>query len=113
MRNIARALEAAELRKQAAGVEAPSGTHLKFTSGEDMDRAIFSGFDIEYDELLQAVDNASWFFVQAALSTGLSTLFKACWSDGLLTGLMLAQQVAPHHTSPGDKEVTGGDPSNA
>lgn len=71
---------------------------------EQQDRAMFSGFDIEYGELASTSTHIAEFYSHNAHNLGLRPLFISAWCDGLLTGLLLAS-LPP--TESGDTEVTG------
>lgn len=104
MTQLAKAMEAANERKSAAFAdESPQGITLADT--ELQDRAIFSGFDIGYDELVGTSTHVAELYSRAAHDIGLRSLFTSAWCDGLLTGLLLAS--LPPTSDPGDTEVTG------
>lgn len=109
---LEQAIKAAEKRKESAGITAPEpgAQSLVMSTGADVDRAIFSGFDIDYEELTNWIMNQTAFFFTQSGSRGLVHTFSGCWADGFLTGLMAAN-VAPHHESPGsgDRSTEPGD----
>jgi hypothetical protein len=80
-------MKAAEQRKLAS-IGDERGVIL--ADSELQDRAIFSGFDIDYNELVATSTNVADHFSQAAYVFGLRALFTSAWCDGLLTGLLLA-----------------------
>lgn len=110
------AIEAANARKAAIGLP-ESHSQIVFSESQSDDRAVFSGFDIDYDELVNVVETAGAFFtMQACGEHPLIPLFRAAWSDGFLTGLMVRNNVAPHHESPGSdnsrpESESGGTPT--
>ena len=105
---ITDAIEAANARKLAAGVPelAPGEPNrLHFSEDEMDDRAVFSGFDLNYNELVRVVEAAGTFFtMQACGEHPLIPLFRASWADGFLVGLMVRNNVAPHHEPPGSDD---------
>jgi hypothetical protein len=106
---IGDAIEAANSRKLAAGIPDTTDEGLVFTQGQFTDRAVFSGFDIDYDELVSVIETVGAFFTtQACGAHPLIPLFRAAWTDGFLTGLMVKQNVAPHHDPPGYGEPNAG-----
>jgi hypothetical protein len=105
---LTNAIEAANERKLAVGL--PDDGTLKFTESTTEDRMVFGGFDLDYDEVAKAVEAAGSFFtMQACGEHPLIPLFRACWADGLLTGLMVPNNVAPHHDPPDPHPVGGED----
>jgi hypothetical protein len=97
---LTEAIQTANARKTAGlPVEAEPGSLIY---GENQDgRLVFSGFDIDYDELLTVIANAGSFFTQQACTNEpLIPLFRACWTDAFLVGLMAGKSVAPHHDLP-------------
>lgn len=89
MSNLEDACEAATQRKQAAIGENASLRHPT----EFMARAVFSGFDIDHDELNAIARRVSYFF--AALTIEDMAVHEATassWIDGFLVGLMLGSQ---------------------
>lgn len=103
MTKLERAIRAAEERKLAGLGDAASGIH--FSSGEQADRAIFSGFDIGYGELAATSTEVAEIYMRASHSIGLRPLFISSWCDGLLTGMLLAS--LPPESDPGVKDDTG------
>lgn len=105
------AIDAANERKKAVGLPEydPSGAGILTYAETSMDdRAVFSGFDIDYDDLVKYSNIASCVFAQQACNEHpLLPLFRACWVDGLLIGLMVRANVAPHHEAPGPDSVPG------
>lgn len=87
MTRLERALDAAEDRKQAS-LGNQSG--LRFPNNELQERAIFSGFDIDYEELTFLAARVGSYFHNSAGNVGLRALFSAAWVDGLLIGLLAA-----------------------
>lgn len=84
-------MEAALQRKMAVtGTEAAGDPEIVYSRGEQDNRAMFSGFDIEHDELKGSSLAVGDFYAENARLIGLRPLFVSCWCDGLLTGLMLA-----------------------
>jgi hypothetical protein len=87
MSKLERAMQAANDRKLAA---VGAGEGIIFSDSELQDRAVFSGYDIEYDELVKTSSTIAEFYSQNAHNVGLRPLFISAWCDGLLTGLLLA-----------------------
>jgi hypothetical protein len=56
-------------------------------------RLMFMGFDVDLDELHETSTRVAAFFGPLTQVQGSVELFKGCWVDGLLTGLLLAQQL--------------------
>lgn len=93
MISLADATQAADARKQAA-----HNMEIGFVfSGEAQDRAIFSGLDVDYDELAEFATRAGRMFCAYSPEVPLRPLFVAAWVEGLLVGL-LAQQLAREPT---------------
>jgi hypothetical protein len=88
MTNLERAMRAANDRKNAAIGNDSQGIVL--ADSELQDRAIFSGFDVGYGELVSTSTNVADLYSHAAHGMGLRPLFISAWCDGLLTGLLLA-----------------------
>lgn len=87
MSALQRAMLAAQGRKMA-GFGNQVG--MVIADSEQQDRAIFSGFDLDYDELVATSTSVAEAYTQAAFNLGLGPLFISAWCDGLLTGLLLA-----------------------
>lgn len=102
MSSLERAMEQAQVRKELVG-QGKEG--IVFSDGEFEDRAIFSGFDIDYDELVSTSSNVAEVFCQASTLIGLRSLFISSWCDGLLTGMLLAS--LPPDSLPGATDDTG------
>ena len=85
------AIQAAEDRKRAA-----LGERAGLVAADDpvQARAIFSGFDLDHDELTATANRLSAYFNAHYLDgmTGIRALFAAAWTEGVLVGLMVAQQ---------------------
>lgn len=106
---LSNAIKAAEARKEAIGLSEFHGGTIQFSKGEQEDRSAFSGFDIDYDELVEVVETAGSFFtMQACGELPLIPLFRACWADAFLVGLMVSKSVAPHHGPPDPPNGSGG-----
>lgn len=103
MSQLKLAMEQAERRKQIVG-DGRQG--IVFADDEFDDRAIFSGFDIEYGELVGTSTAVADLYCQASHAIGLRSLFISSWCDGLLTGLLLAS-LPPATPEPGAKDDTG------
>jgi hypothetical protein len=89
---LARAIDAAEDRKRSALGEPETSDPILMVSGSKLrEQLIFSGFDIDVDELIQTSTIASLHFTNWARTYGLVTLFSSAWTDGLLVGLMAAE----------------------
>lgn len=81
----------AEARKNAAvgersGAEAVQPTKLQR-------RAVFSGFDIDGEELDNMIERCGYFFAGFASSAPvpLHEAFATCWADALLLGMMIGK----------------------
>lgn len=106
MSRLRRAMELANSRKVAGlGSDSQPEGMIVTADSEAQDRAIFSGFDIGYDELVGTSTEVASLYSHAASTVGLRPLFISAWCDGLLTGLLMAS--LPPTPSPGDNEVTG------
>jgi hypothetical protein len=86
MGEIADAVHRYTDRKKAAGV-APEGSKMP----EGAARLIISGFDLDYDELLECQIDVVKVAFAAALSHPLPEVFFGQWIDGLVTGLVMGQ----------------------
>lgn len=91
---LAQAVELAEARKQAS---AGGGKGVIYTQ----ERLVFSGFDIDYDELCEIAQRVGRLFHSAAGGMGLQPLFISTWVDGLLVGLMFAKTKAESDAAAG------------
>lgn len=100
-------MKAANDRKIAA-VGGEEG--IVFADTQLQDRAVFSGFDIEYSELLSTSVHIAEFYSQNAHSIGLRPLFISSWCDGLLTGLLLASLPPTSEASVMDDTGPEGEP---
>lgn len=94
------AIDAANARK-AAGLSDAQVDDL--TPADELEgRAMISGFDLDYTEFCQVIESAGTFFMgKACISDPLMPLFRACWVDGFMVGLMVHKSVAPHHDPSG------------
>lgn len=91
MSQLRDAMEACLERKMAVTGTAETGEpEIVYSRGELDNRAMFSGFDIDYGELKGSSLAVGDFYAENARLIGLRPLFVSCWCDGLLTGLMLA-----------------------
>lgn len=92
MTRLTEAMETAEARKVAAFGDDASGL-----VGDDplQSRAIFSGFDLDHDELTEMANRVGVYFNAALLDgmMGPRPLFSAAWTDGFLIGLLLASSL--------------------
>lgn len=107
------AIDAANARKSAGLGEGGISGELHLTDDAD-GRAIISGFDVDYEELIRVMEMAGAFFTQkACMEEPLVPLFRACWIDAFLVGLMVHKTVAPHHEPPGPdlRAGSGGTPT--
>jgi hypothetical protein len=104
MTSLERAMAAANERKMAA-LSDDDSEGVVFAEGEFQDRAVFSGFDIQYGELIGTSAAVANVYTQAAHGTGLRPLFISAWCDGLLTGLLLG--CLPAESDPGVTDDTG------
>lgn len=103
MSSLKRAMEAAQQRK-TAGIG--DGEGIVMAESELQDRAIFSGFDIEYEELVATSVAVAEMYSRAAYNLGIGPLFTSAWCDGLLTGLLLAS-LPPTTSDAGARDGTG------
>jgi hypothetical protein len=104
MTSLERAMRAANNRKMAGMAARDDDEGIVFGS-ELQDRAVFSGFDIDYAELVSTSSHVAEFYSHNAHSLGLRPLFVSSWCDGLLTGLLLAS--LPPVSESGVKDDTG------
>lgn len=83
------AAEAAEARKLAALGDDTVGV---LTADEQQSRAVFSGFDLDFEELNATSARAGTFFAEMVANTEMSlrTIFTLAWTDAFLLGLMVA-----------------------
>lgn len=112
-------IEAANQRKLAMGLfdSDTDESMIVYSESEFANRSAFAGFDIDYEELCSTVANVGMFFLSQTAHSDLPTLFQSAWVDGLLIGLMIGKNVAPHHeppdpglsSSPGSGGDSGGD----
>lgn len=111
MSRLEKAMQQAQERKElvargAGANEVHSAYGLVFSDGDFQDRAVFSGFDLDYGELVSTSCNVGDELCRASTVIGLRSLFIAAWCDGLLTGMLLAS-LPPDPSVPGDTEATG------
>lgn len=104
MSSLRRAMEAAQARKVAGFGDRVSG--IVVSDADICDRAIFGGFDIDYDELVATSIAVAEAYTQAAFNLGLGPLFSSVWCDGLLTGMLLAS-LPPTASDAGGRDATG------
>lgn len=101
---LRRAIEASEARKTAIfGGE----NEVTLQVGDSMqERALYSGYDIDIEELDAVADRFALTFSNMAAVVALGPLFKSAWCEGLLVGLMIAS--LPQASQPGaDDDGTG------
>ena len=103
MNRLETAIHAAEARKSAIFGE-PEGIEINFST-EEQSRAVFSGFDIDYDDLRPIAERAGRFHAEMALRVNLSHSHEAAWTEGLLVGLLAAS--LPHTFDAGATDGTG------
>lgn len=94
MSQLQKAMQQAEDRKRLVSDE----NGIVLSRSEFEDRAVFSGFDIEYEELVGTSTAVGEAYCHGARVIGLRALFISAWCDGLLTGLLLAS-LPPASTS--------------
>lgn len=82
---LTRAIEAAEARKTAA-----FGDVVGVVEGQQQGRAVFSGFDIDFEQLTEVSNMAAMNFSGLASGIALGPLFSMAWTDGFLIGLLAA-----------------------
>lgn len=90
-------MDAADQRKNAALGEPENPNTISIPTQEQR-RAIFSGFDLDEDELTDVAERAGSYMANVA-SSGSMTLpqtFATCWIDALLVGMMVAQVAHSH-----------------
>lgn len=80
-----RAINAAEARKQAA-----FGDVEGIVEGFQEGRAVFSGFDIDFNQLTEIANAVGLNFSGLASGIALGPLFSMAWTDGFLIGLLAA-----------------------
>lgn len=102
MISLNEAVKATSARKDAV-LQLPEGAAgVTFSSGEFQDHAMFSGFDIDTDELARIATEMGSFLTGLSRNVGLLPLFVSCWCDGLLTGLFAAKQLEKHGAKSGE-----------
>ena len=90
------AIEAAEARKNAAFGEAD---HASIELPESFHRrAIFSGYDLDDDELTEVAERAGYYMARIAANGDLPlhTICSTTWIDGLLVGIMIDKLSGEH-----------------
>lgn len=93
MSGLEEAIAAAEARKEAAlGIQPGAPARFGVTASEELDRAVFSGFDLDYEELTVTALRAARIYHGQAATMPLLPLFISCWCDGILVGLMAASR---------------------
>lgn len=88
MTKLEAAIEAAEARKAAALGDESVG----FVTGDNaQSRAIFSGFDLDHDELTELASRIAVYYHASVHEgmMGIRPLFSSAWIEGLLVGLMV------------------------
>lgn len=103
MTSIEAAVGAAEVRKATIFGDSEDAGLVVTAQGEFRQRAIYSGFDIDMDELADVSHRAGDFFCRMTPSIGLRALFIACWTDAFLIGLLAGQQTSSPTTNPGEE----------
>ena len=84
---LEQAVIAAEERKVAVFGECEPGLEM---GGEQHMRRLFSGFDIDPDELMRIVEHVQTFFHASGAVLPAPFLYGSAWCDGILVGLLLA-----------------------
>lgn len=90
MSTLTDAIVAADERKSAAIGDAEGP--VVYTGGDFSERAIFSGFDIDHDELIDVSRRAASLFANQAMNLPLLHVFMCCWVDALLVGCMIGSR---------------------
>lgn len=95
MTTLTDAMQAAEDRKTAALGEAEDDTVT--LPSEFQRRAVFSGFDLDEEELKEVAARAGSYMAKLAAMSDmpLSQVFATCWTDAFLTGLMVNSVTKP------------------
>jgi hypothetical protein len=65
----------------------PGGT-VRYADSPDADRAIVSGYDVDYDELLEVIEEMTIQYGTVAWEVGVKTAMKAAIADALQIGLV-------------------------
>lgn len=102
MISLSDAIHAGEKRKTAAFAHhlPDGGGGIVFSDSEVSDRAIFGGFDVDYEELKSTSITAGQYFASHAGGIGLIPLFTSAWIEGLLVGLLASQQLRKDDDAP-------------
>lgn len=90
MTRLTDAVDAVEARKESALGTDQSGL---VTGDNGQSRAIFSGFDIDFDELTEMTERVAIYYNAAVQEgmMGIRPLFSSAYIEGMLVGLMLAK----------------------
>lgn len=87
---LAKAIEAAEERKLAVlGDHNGREPALNLTT-EEQSRALISGFDIDYEELIATAQRVAPFFAAMTLEMNSRLTHQAAWSEGFIIGLFVS-----------------------
>lgn len=97
MMTLRDAMAAVDARKTAVlGDEEPTeqtfygdgSVRLQYAADEDQDKAVLSGYDLDYDELMEVLDEMATFFCNVSHQVGLHLTFKAALAEALQLGLV-------------------------
>ena len=102
------AMQAAEDRKAAVFGD-PDGPSIVSAEDGIQERAMFYGFDLDYDELKSVVDRVTWFYGRQVYLLPVPRLIVSAWVDGLLAGLFTAVLSSPHKPAGDDTPAGGGE----
>jgi hypothetical protein len=61
---------------------------IQYAASEEDDKAVFSGYDIDYDELVEVIAEQAELFCGISLHVGLRYAFRAAIADALHVGLV-------------------------
>lgn len=83
------AIEISEQRKTTIMGEPEDDTiRMQYSGSVEEDKAIFSGYDIDHDELVEVVEAMTDFYYRVSANVGLKSTFKAAIADALHIGLI-------------------------
>lgn len=87
LRDAIRVVEERQSAVMGEAFDAPPGT-LFFSNDDNADRAIISGYDVDYDELLEIVEDMAVLYSNVAYHNGLGVAFRAAISNAIQIGLV-------------------------
>lgn len=89
MLTLHQAIEISDQRKTTImGQPEDDGVRIQYAGSVEDDKAIFSGYDIDHDELVEVVDAMTEFFYRLSAHVGLKSTLKAAIADALHIGLI-------------------------